>query len=181
MLFKETNHATVAQSILKSVGNFNIKYEDIYTFASDNVAYMKKCFSEILKPLFKNCRHVTCVAHILALIGECWRNNLKDLDSFIGMIKQIFSKSAARRRRWLNHLRNNDVENPILPPSPVITRWNTWFKAAIYHSKHIQYYQSFVANERLFEDDTPTLEALDLLLERCVNFKDQVRDLLKLN
>ena len=90
MLFKETNHATVALSILKSVGNFNIKYEDIYTFASDNVAYMKKCFSEILKPLFKNCRHVTCVAHILALIGECWRNNLKDLDSFIGMIKQIF-------------------------------------------------------------------------------------------
>ncbi len=43
--FKETNHATVAQSILKSVSNFEISYEDVYPFASDNVSYMKKCIS----------------------------------------------------------------------------------------------------------------------------------------
>jgi hypothetical protein len=73
--FKETNHATVAQSILKSVSNFEISYEDVYPFASDNVSYMKKCISEILKTLFRYCRHVTCVAHILALVGECWRQN----------------------------------------------------------------------------------------------------------
>jgi hypothetical protein len=135
---------------------------------------MKKCFLEILKPLVTNCNLVTCVTHILALVGECWRLNLKDLDSFISSIKQIFCKSAARRRRWLNHLKSNNVETPVLPPSPVITRWNTWFRAAIYHSKHFECYQSFIANERLFEDDFQTLEALDLLIERCQNLKDEV-------
>lgn len=135
---------------------------------------MKKCFSEILKPLFSNCKHVTCVTHILALVGECWRLNLKDLDTFVGLVKQIFCKSAARRRRWLDHLKSNNVEKPTLPPSPVITRWNTWFRASIYHSKHFEYYQSFIANERLFEDDTQKLEALDLLIERCTNLKEEV-------
>jgi hypothetical protein len=62
-------------------------------------------------------------------------------------------------------LKSSNVDSPVLPPSPVITRWNTWFKAAIYHSKHFEYYQSFIANKRLFEDDSQTLEALDLLIE----------------
>jgi glycine cleavage system pyridoxal-binding protein P len=37
----------------------------------------------------------------------------KDLDSFISFVKQFFSKSAARRRRWINHLKSQNVENPV--------------------------------------------------------------------
>ena len=29
---------------------------------------LRKYYVDILKPLFKNCRHVKCVAHILALV-----------------------------------------------------------------------------------------------------------------
>ena len=152
------------------VSDYKINYDDILAFVSDNVSYMKKCFKDILKPLFTNCHHVTCVAHILALVGECWRVNLKDVDAFISYTKQIFSKCASRRRRWLQHLKNNNVENP------VITRWNTWFKAAIYHAKYYELYQSFISNERCFEDDTQTLESLDLLIEKSENLHAEVND-----
>ena len=158
------------------VSDYKINYDDILAFVSDNVSYMKKCFKDILKPLFTNCHHVTCVAHILALVGECWRVNLKDVDAFISYTKQIFSKCASRRRRWLQHLKNNNVENPVLPPSPVITRWNTWFKAAIYHAKYYELYQSFISNERCFEDDTQTLESLDLLIEKNENLHSEVNN-----
>jgi hypothetical protein len=135
---------------------------------------MRKCFKDILKPLFKNCRHVTCCAHILALVGECWRVNLKELDSFISLIKQIFCKSPARRRRWSKHLKDNNVENPRMPPSPVIVRWNTWYKAAIYHVEHFKYYSSFIKNERENEDDTQALTALSKLIEESCDLRDQV-------
>ena len=164
----------MAQSILKCVSDYQIKYEDILAFVSDNVSYMRKCYVDILKPLFKNCRHVTCIAHILALVGECWRTNMKYLDSFISAIKQIFCKSPARRRRWIEHLKNNNIEKPCLPPSPVIVRWNTWFRAAIYHAKHFSYYSGFISNERENEDDTQALTTLDSLIRNCKDLENQV-------
>jgi hypothetical protein len=114
------------------------------------------------------------VAHIVALVGECWRVNLKQLNSFISLVKQIFCKSPARRRRWLKHLKENDVEKPCLPPSPVIVRWNTWFKAAIYHVDHFKYYSSFISNERRNEDDTQALTSLQKLIDECSDLEDQV-------
>jgi hypothetical protein len=110
----------------------------------------------------------------LALVGECWRINLKQLDKFISFIKQIFCKSPARRRRWLDHLKKNNIVKPRLPPSPVIVLWNTWFKAAIYHAEHFKYYSSFVSNERQNEDDSLTLTELENLLSNCADLEDQV-------
>ena len=88
----------MAQSIIKCVTSCKIDFEDILAFFSDNVTFMRKCLNDILKALFKNCRPVTCVAYILALVGDCWRINLKEVDSFIGLVKQIFCKSPASRR-----------------------------------------------------------------------------------
>ena len=65
------------------------------------------------------------------------------------------------RRRWIELLSSNNVPNPTLPPSPVIVRWNTWFRAAIYHAKHYEHYQAFISNERLNETDTEGLISLD--------------------
>jgi hypothetical protein len=161
----------VAQSIIKCVTSCKIDFENIQAFVSDNVAYMRKCFNDILKALFKNCRHVTCVAHILALVGECWRINLKELDSFINLVKQIFCKSPARRRRWIQHLKDHNVDKPRMPPSPVIVRLNTRFKAAIFYAEHFKYYSDFITNERLNEDDTQSLTALDNLFKNLLNCK----------
>ena len=34
-----------------------------------------------------------------------------------------------------------------MPPSPVVTCWNTWFAAVVYHANHIYHYASFVKKE----------------------------------
>jgi len=135
---------------------------------------MKKCYKDVLFNQFPNCRHITCFAHILNLVGECWRLNLKSVDKFISLIKMIFCKSPSRRRRWIEHLKSNNVPNPTLPPSPVIVRWNTWSRAAIYHAKHYEHYQAFISNERLNETDTEGLISLDLLLQENVDLKEEL-------
>ena len=85
------------------------------------------------------------------------------------------SPSPARRRRFLQHLASfGGVEKPKLPPTPVIVRWNTWFKAAIYHCDHFEFYRSFIANERLFETDTDALLQIDLLLEDYEGLQQEV-------
>ena len=87
-------------------------------------------------------------------------------------MKQIFCKSPARRRRWLKHLKDNNAENPRMPSSPVIVRWNTWFKAAIYHVEHFIYYSGFIINERENEDDTKVLNALTKFIKQCSELHD---------
>ena len=45
-------------------------------------------------------------------------------------------------------MKENNVSNACMPPSPVVTRWNTWFAAVEYHAKnHIDHYASFVEKE----------------------------------
>ena len=41
-------------------------------------------------------------------------------------------------------------EQPVLPPTPVVTRWNTWFQAVKYHQSYFGYLPSFVRDELLF-------------------------------
>jgi len=79
-------------------------------------------------------------------------------------MKSIFSKAPSRRNRFLRFLRSCGVEEPTLPPQPVITRWNTWFEAVKYHAMYIQYYSEFIEKEREDEISTAALEGLSELL-----------------
>ena len=91
--------------------------------------------------------HVTCWAHIRSLVGEEFRGAFELTDNFIASMKAIFSKAPGRRARYLSHLRHCAATDVTMPPNPVITRWNTWFSAALYHAEHVQYYCTFIENE----------------------------------
>ena len=60
-------------------------------------------------------------------------------------------------------------------------RWNTWFRAAIYHADHFDFYQNFITSERINEDDCEALKVLDLLLEKNDKLRDEVRLYASLN
>ena len=48
--------------------------------------------------------------------------------------------------KWLeNYLPKEQVK---LCPVPVVTRWNSWFNAARYHSSFIQFYEGFFKQEK---------------------------------
>ena len=100
-----------------------------------------------LQGILPNAVHVSCWAHIVHLVGDEFRGALKMCDLLVATMKSIFSKAPGRRSRYLQHLKENDVINACLPPSPVVTRWNTWFAAVVYHANHTEQYTSLIENE----------------------------------
>jgi hypothetical protein len=58
-----------------------------------------------------------------------------------------------------------------LPPVPVITRWNSWFKTAIHHTEYIDFYGEFVSAE-LKIGESQALTELQQLLANAVLVSD---------
>ena len=170
----EANHKAVAQAILKALNKYGIEYENVLAYGSDNVTYMKKSFTDILCNILTNARHVTCNAHIQSLIGECFRENMVQVDSLIASIKFIFAKALHRRRRYISFLKSRCVLKPRMPPQPVVVRWNTWFNAVIYAEKHYEPLSAFVDAELASENSTQALVRLrDLFSDN--KFKAEVK------
>lgn len=159
------NSVSIAQLLVKTLNSCEVNFNDVLALVSDNAAYMKKCFKEGLSGLLPNAVHVTCWAHIISLVGEEFRAALSMTDGLVAAMKQIFSKAPGRRARYLSHLREKNCNDAKLPPSPVLTRWNTWFEAALYHAEHLEFYREFVNNEILQIGSTIQLNKVLSLLE----------------
>ena len=70
-----TNNVTVSQTVLKVVNEYDISFDNVLIFNSDNVAYMKKAFSSTLSVIFPNCVHITCHSHIVNLVVSDFKKN----------------------------------------------------------------------------------------------------------
>lgn len=53
--------------------SYEIGFENVVVFDTDNAAYMKKDFGSVRSGLFPNSVHCTCLAHIINLVGESFR------------------------------------------------------------------------------------------------------------
>jgi hypothetical protein len=54
-----------------------------------------------------------------------------------------------------------EVQNP---PSPVVTRWTSWYTAVLYHHTHLKFYRSFFEQESETHGSA-TIKAIISLLE----------------
>ncbi|CAH1765854.1 5657_t:CDS:2, partial [Entrophospora sp. SA101] len=75
---------------------------------------------------------------------------------FLQNIKDAFVKSAARRRRYITHLKHHGIVSPCKIPLPNATRWNSWFKMVLYTKEYINYWPHFFESE-LQENSNNTL------------------------
>jgi hypothetical protein len=123
-----TNSETVSQAIISACGflwDGQILYNKLSLVLSDQAAYMIKAIG-ILKPLFNNLHHITCLAHSLHRVCEAIRSHYKVLDSFVSNMKKVLLKSSYRRNLFKTMTRLS------LPPVPVLTRWGTWINSAFF-------------------------------------------------
>ena len=157
------NNVTIAQLIIRVLTYVNIDFNNVLALISDNATNMKKCFTDGLRGLMPNAVHVTCWAHILSLVGE-FRTALELTDTLVASMKSIFSNAPGRRARYRNHLSQRNVANITMPPNPVLTRWNTWFSAALYHGNHLHYYADFIESEITQVGTTIQLRKLLMML-----------------
>lgn len=169
IFLNEVNYQTISKSILDTIYMYGINTADVVAFISDNGSCMKKAYNSGLKLLFPSSTHIRCFAHIMALVGETWRESLVDVDKVVANVKSVFARSSLRRTRFIEHLKREGIENPKRFPAPVITRWLTWFKAVKYISEYYDLLESFVNSET---DDTAALTKLQESL-RNIELKEK--------
>jgi hypothetical protein len=113
------------------------------------------------------------------LIGDCYRIGFPEADKLVASIKFIFCKAGQRRRRYFLHLqselsKNSSELKAILPPSPVIIRWNTWFSAVKYLADYWEYLKSFVLTEIVENGETEKLKEINLLMNSSIQEEDKL-------
>lgn len=165
----KVNATTVSQAVLQTLGKYSIDYNIVSALLTDNASYMTSAFQS-LKVLLPNCVHITCNAHILSLVGETWRKNFSNVDRLVACFKSAFLHCASRKTRYCDFLQNKTGEDTVpLPPVPVVTRWNSWFKTVKHHAQYVQHYKSFIEKELEISPSTNALTELSMLLQ-----KDQI-------
>lgn len=145
----KTDHTTVSQAVVKTLHLYGIEFCDVIVFDTDNAAYMKKAYQSVLAPLFPNSVHITCLAHIINLVGESFRSPFVGVDEFVRAFSQMFFMAGARKGRYLQHLKTHktDTTTVTMPPDPCATRWNSWYFAVQCHAKNFNLYKGFIDSE----------------------------------
>lgn len=121
-------------------------------------------------------------------------------------IKASFVYSAARKRRWREHLALNAISldnfsfdlkgsaqdiSITLPPLPVKTRWNSWFKFVVWLDRYFKYFITFYIQELRIDNNKSIKELVNIfqdssqcfyaeLLIKFISFNAQRYDLFKL-
>ena len=93
--------------------------------------------------------------------------HFKNIDEIIAMIKAVTIKNKDRKKDF------HDAGLPS-PPDPVITRWATWLRAALYYSENLPAVCTIVNN----------WTSAGFLVSRAkdaINVEDLVLDLVKIN
>ena len=144
-----------------------IKRENYFSlFLTDAARYMSLA-GKTLKELYPSSMHVTYVAHLLHNCAMRVRAHFKNIDEIIATIKAATIKNKDRKKDF------HDAGLPS-PPDPVITRWPTWLRAALYYSENLRAVRTIVNN----------WTSAGLLVSRAkdaINVGDLVPDLVKIN
>lgn len=130
---------------------------------TDAAPYMKAALDG-LRLLYPKMIHVTCVAHGLHRVAEYIRDQFKLTNKLVSNVKRIFTKvrknlflllfrssvlrfltsfsfKQAPRRKLLFQ---NMFPGVPIPPQPIVTRWGTWIKAAVYMAENFDRLQLFL-------------------------------------
>ena len=63
------NNTTISQIVLSSLQKYQISFNDVLLFITDNAAYMVKTFRN-LSPIMPQMKHNNCLAHIMNLVVQ---------------------------------------------------------------------------------------------------------------
>ena len=151
-----TNNKTVAQKVVQTANDYGIDYDSVLVFNSDNVAYMKKAFSEALSCIFSNCVHVTCLSHIINLVASDFKKKFKDVTEFVKCFRNLFFVSGGRKSRFRNFLQDaiGTTSTVKMPPNPTTKSWKAWFDSALYHADHYFLFGDFINNELILSGNS---------------------------
>ena len=118
------NNSIILHTVDDILRQLKIKRESFLLFLTDAARYMSLA-GKTLKELYPSLMHVNCSPHLLHNCAISMRRHLKNIDKVIATIKAKTIKNEDRKKDF------HDADLPS-PPDPVITRWATWLRAALY-------------------------------------------------
>ena len=160
------NSSIILHTVDDILRQLEIKRENFSLFLTDAARYMSLA-RKTLKELYPSLMHVTCVAHLLHNCAMHVHAHFKNIDEIIATIKAATIKNKDRKKDF------HDAGLPS-PPDPVITRWATWHRAALYYSENLPAVRIIVNN----------WTNAGLLVSRAkdaINVDDLLPDLVKIN
>ena len=160
------NSSIILPTVDDILRQLEIKRENFSLSLTDAARYMSLA-GKILKELYLFLMHVTCVMHLLHNCTMRVRAHFKNIDKIIATIKAATIKNKDRKKDF------HDAGLPS-PPDPIITRWATWLRAALYYSENLPAVRTIVNH----------WTSADLLVSRAkdaINVEDLVPDLVEIN
>ena len=107
-------------------------------FLNDAARYMSLA-GKTLKELYLSLMHVNCVAHLLHNCAIRVRALLKNIDEVVATIKAATIKNKDRKKDF----HDAGLSSPL---DPLITRWATWLRAAVYFCENLPVVCTIVKN-----------------------------------
>ena len=92
---------------------------------------------KLLKEMFSDLQHVTCVVHMLHRWAEFVSSENLIADELCSLIKQLLLRSNTRKNLY------KDITGLPLPPVPSIVRWGTWIVAILFHAENFSALEDF--------------------------------------
>ena len=159
------NSSIILHTVDDILRQLEIKRENFSLFLTDAAWYMSLA-GKTLKELYPSLMHVTCVAHLLHNCAMRVRAHFKSIDEIIATIKAATIKNKDRKKDF------HDA-GPPSPPDPVITRWATWLRAALYYS--------YIPAVRTIVNNWTSAGLLVSRAKDAINVEDLVPDMVKIN
>ena len=114
-----------------------IKYDRVWLVLTDQASYMLSALSA-LKMLYNKLSHVTCIVHALHRVCESVHMKYCKANDFVSLMKKVLLKSPYRVQLY------KEITNLPLPPEPVVTRWGTWIKNAVFYAENFNRITEFL-------------------------------------
>ena len=179
------DQSLVVEHILECLADYSIRLRDVVGYGTDNVGYMLASYKNSLKQSLRNCVHLSCMCHIINLVIKDLTKNFEQCITWAQRFPSYFSHSGVRRRRYLDFVGQSGYRKQ-LAPSPVETRWTSYFECMTYHAEFLNVEKAFLASEAIDIVDSDTLEDLreflssnfKLILLECKFISERVKPLI---
>ena len=103
---------------MRTIHEFNVDFDSVHVFNSDNVSYMKKAFNDTLSNLFPVAVFIPCNSHIINLVPSDFKKTFLELNEFMKCFRNIFYVPSGRKSRLLNFLESRKTKKVRMAMNP---------------------------------------------------------------
>ena len=181
IMLSKVDHVTVSQAVIRTLAAYGINFDNVSVFDTDNAVYCIKAVRTLMT-LCLNAVHITCLAHVMNLVGQAFKTSFPLVTDFVMYFSRIFFNAGARKGRYLNYLSeqlekdradNQQKVQVTMPPNQIATRWNSWLLCVQYHFKHFLHYKGFFEAEMQHSNTPPeSVEELHKMLQDVAKWQE---------